>query len=113
MGKVQRVSEKTQILNIEYRNRRKNSIFNIQYRRNKSCYTEKEAQRKAAYLADKFGNPSGLAFYLKCAWNLTDQYIDWLADYSLKKDSPARYFVSVASKKMLEITHDALPTNAI
>lgn len=103
MGKAQRINEHTRLLNIEYRNKKKDSILNIEYRRNRKHYTAEQAQQKASYLADKFENPSGLAFYLKCAWNLTDQYIDWLVEYSLKKQSPCRYFVKVASKKMLSI----------
>lgn len=71
-------------------------------RRNKKGYTDKAAQQRAMYLASKFHNPDGMQFYLKVAWNLTDQYIDWLVDYSSKKNNPGRYFVSVASKKMLE-----------
>lgn len=88
---------------------RKVSKRNFQYsirttntKRNRKEYSDKEAQRRAMYLADKFHNPDGINFYLKCAWNLTDQYLDWLVDYSFRKKSPSHYFVSVASKKMLE-----------
>lgn len=78
------------------------SILNMMTKRDRAGYTEELAKQKAGYLADKFNNPSGLMFYLKCAWNLTDQYIDWLVEYSLKKENPGRYFSSVANKKMLE-----------
>ena len=71
-------------------------------KRDRKGYSEKAAQQRAMYLANKFHNPGGMKFYLKVAWNLTDQYIDWLVEYSSKKDNPSRYFVSVASKKMLE-----------
>ena len=93
-------------LNIEYSNliKRNNeySIFNINSKRDKSSYSEKEAQQRAMYLADKFGNQSGIKFYLKCAWNLSDPYIDWLVEYSLRKAEPTKYFIAVANKKMLE-----------
>lgn len=79
------------------------SIKNCTIRRNRKEYTDKAAQQRAMYLADKFRNPDGMDFYLKVAWNLNDSYIDWLVTYSLKKKDPSRYFVSVANKKMLEI----------
>lgn len=81
-----------------------NSIKQKSVKRNKTKYTEKEARQKAIYLAEKYKNPDGLLFYLKCAWNLTDWYIDWLVEYSFKKANPSKYFVSVANKKMLENT---------
>lgn len=81
-----------------------NSIKQKSVKRNKAKYTEKEARQKAIYLAEKYKNPDGLLFYLKCAWNLTDWYIDWLVEYSFKKANPSKYFVSVANKKMLENT---------
>ena len=82
-------------VNIEY------SILNA--KRNKRNYSERDAKNKAIYLVDKFRNPKGMQFYLKCAWNLTDSYIDWLVEYSFKKDNPSRYFVFVANKKMQEL----------
>ena len=78
------------------------SIRGVEVKRNKKGYSEKAAQQRALYLADKFRNPQGIKFYLKCAWNLTDNYIDWLVEYSMKKSNPSRYFVSVASRKMAE-----------
>ena len=79
-----------------------NSIGTRPAKRNKARYTEEEARRKAIYLVDKFKNPDGLLFYLKCAWNLADWYIDWLAEYSFNKENPSKYFVKVANKKMNE-----------
>lgn len=91
---------------IQYRKRSKRtyqySINNSSTKRDRRGYSEKAAQQRAMYLADKFHNPEGMKFYLKVAWNLTDQYIDWLVAYSSKKDNPSRYFVSVASREMLE-----------
>lgn len=81
-----------------------NSIKQKSVKRNRARYTEKEARQKAIYLVEKYKNPDGLLFYLKCAWNLTDWYIDWLVEYSFKKANPSKYFVSVANKKMLENT---------
>ena len=72
-------------------------------KRNRKGYSERLAQQRAMYLADKFKNPQGMKFYLKCAWNLTDNYIDWLVEYSFKKNNPSKYFVYVASRKMQEI----------
>ena len=91
--------------NIQYspsKRRYQYSIKGCNTRRNRKEYSEKAAQQKAMYLSDKFHNPGGMNFYLKVAWNLTDQYIDWLVEYSLKKKSPGRYFTSVAQKKMLQ-----------
>ena len=96
-------SVSTILNNIEYRNNKSKfqySILNTNTKRNRKGFSDKDAQRKAMYLADKFKNPRGIQFYLKVAWNLTDNYIDWLVDYSLKKRNPSRYFVAVANKKM-------------
>ena len=106
MGKVENLQSCIQYRNIQYRKLSKRkfqySIYKSNSRRDKKEYTDKAAQQRAMYLASKFHNPDGMQFYLKVAWNLTDQYIDWLVDYSSKKNNPGRYFVSVASKKMLE-----------
>ena len=93
--------------NIQYsidtkRNNIQYSISNGSIKRNRKNYSEKAAQQKAMYLTDKFNNPGGMNFYLKVAWNLTDWYIDWLVNYSFKKNDPSRYFVKVASQKMSE-----------
>lgn len=93
--------------NIQYRSSER--AMNIQYysmfnkddaKRNRKSQTEEGARRKADYLATKLKNTEGIRFYLKCAWNLTDEYLDWLADYSQKKDNPAKYFSFCASKMM-------------
>ena len=109
------VTKKTEVkmgverVNSILNNSMNNKINKIEYsiglpiKRDKTKYTEKKARQKALYLADRFKNPGGLMFYLKCSWNLTDNYIDWLVDYSFKKDDPSKYFVFVANKKMLEI----------
>ena len=70
-------------------------------KRNRKGYTPEKARQKAMYLADKFENPSGIRFYLKCAWNLNDNYLDWLAEYAFKKADPTKYFISVANKEMI------------
>jgi len=92
--------------NIQYRKRSKRtfqySINSYNTKRNRKEYSDAAAQQRAAYLADKFHNPSGLRFYLKVAWNLTDQYIDWLVAYAFRKKDPSRYFVAVAARKLLE-----------
>lgn len=96
------------IFNIEYRKLFKKKFqysIDIQYsidniRRNKKNYSEKAAQQRAIYLANKFKNQDGMKFYLKTAWNLNDDFIDWLVGYSFTKTNPAKYFVAVASKKM-------------
>lgn len=95
------------ILNIEYselkeHNNIQYSIKTIKSKRNKKNYSSQQAINKALYLGDKFQNPNGLRFYLKCAWNLTDEYIDWLVEYSYTKDNAAKYFTSVASMEMLK-----------
>lgn len=93
------------VLNIQYSN--KKDSMNIQYsikaiksKRNRKGYSDKAAQNKAMYLADKFENPGGILFYLKCAWNLTDEYLDWLVGYSFKKKNAAKYFIRVADNEM-------------
>lgn len=69
-------------------------------RRNKLNYTDGLARSRAEYLAFKLNNPSRFMFYLKCAWNLTDAYLDRLLSISLLKKDPARYFSKAASIEM-------------
>lgn len=89
--------------NIEYSNKLNRNEYSIlNTKRNKKNYSDKAAQQKALYLSNKFHNPGGLKFYLKVAWNLTDDYIDWLVDYSQRKTDPSKYFVFVANKRILE-----------
>lgn len=61
---------------------------------------ETAVRQKAAYIESKLHNPQGRLFYLKCAWNLTEQFIDDLLERSLKKKNPAKYFCSAASREM-------------
>ena len=98
---IQKVSN---VFNIKKLSKRKfvYSINSYNTKRNRKEYSDKAAQQRAIYLVDKFKNPDGMNFYLKVAWNLNDNYIDWLVNYSLKKTNPSKYFVAVANKKMQE-----------
>lgn len=98
------VESANSILNIEKLSKRKfeYSIKATNTKRNRKHYSEKAAQTRALYLSEKFKNPGGMQFYLKCAWNLTDSYLDWLVEYSLKKKCPSKYFSKVAQQKMAE-----------
>ena len=71
-------------------------------KRNRNQYNEQLARNKAQYLADKLKNPSRLLFYLKCSWNLTDNYLDRLLTISLNKDDPIKYFSASASREMIK-----------
>lgn len=79
------------------------SDYNSDYRntkRNKKSYTEQLAQSRARYIAGKLNNPTRMLFYLKCAWNLTDEYLDRLLSISLTKTSPVHYFSASAAREM-------------
>ena len=69
-------------------------------KRNKKGYNEKLARQRAMYIAEKLNNPSSLLFYLKCAWNLTDEYLDRLLGIALTKEDPILYFSAAASREM-------------
>lgn len=69
-------------------------------KRDRSRYTENAARSKATYLAQKLENPSRWLFYLKCAWNLTDRFLDWLLGIALTKEEPKLYFSAMASREM-------------
>lgn len=69
-------------------------------KRNKRGYSVDLARARADYIANKLNNPASILFYLKCAWNLTDKYLDDLLEIALTKDEPEKYFSSVASKEM-------------
>ena len=69
-------------------------------KRNRRNYTESEARSKADYIATKLNNPSRRMFYLKCAWNLTDEYLDRLLRIALTKTDPQRYFSASAAREM-------------
>ena len=71
-------------------------------KRNKKNYTPQLAQAKAQYIARKLNNPSRMNFYLKCAWNLNDEYLDGLLDLSLKKKKSIFYFSASASNAMIK-----------
>lgn len=73
-------------------------------KRNKKKYNEKLAQQRALYIAEKLNNPSRTLFYLKCAWNLTDAYLDHLLAIALTKNNPILYFSAAASREMLKNT---------
>lgn len=78
-------------------------LTNIDYencKRDKSKYNPKLARNKALYLASKLDNESRILFYLKCAWNLNDQYLDRLLEISLKKNDPKMYFSKSAGRAM-------------
>ena len=104
MGEVERVSD---IITSDYNHLKKDSDYSHYNhydfgttKRNKSRYTAKEAQNKAGYLADKLKNEDSLYFYLKCAWNLTDQYLDRLLEIALTKEDGIRYFSFSAAREM-------------
>lgn len=69
-------------------------------KRNRTNYTEQLARNKADYLAGRLNNPTRFYFYLKCAWNLTDAYLDRLLGIALTKEEPARYFSKAAAREM-------------
>ena len=99
------MESRRETLNIEYSKLRNSknieySIPIIKSKRNKKSYSSRQAMDRALYLVNKFKNSGGLLFYLKCAWNLTDEYIDWLVEYSHTKKEPEKYFVGVASMEM-------------
>lgn len=69
-------------------------------RRNKKGYSPELARARADYLCEKLKSPQSMGFYLKCAWNLTDVYLDQLLAVALKKRMPAKYFAVAASNEM-------------
>lgn len=69
-------------------------------KRNKKSYTEQLAQSRANYIATRLNNPTRMLFYLKCAWNLTDEYLDRLLSIALKKNDPIKYFSASAAREM-------------
>ena len=89
----QRDSSNIAICNKQYK-------FYCNTRRNSSTYTERQALRRAEYIESKLGNPQGKLFYLKCAWNLCDAFLDDLLRRSLNKQQPAKYFCVAAKREM-------------
>lgn len=69
-------------------------------KRNRKNYSKQLAQGRARYIAAKLDNPSRMMFYLKCAWNLTDEYLDKLLSIALTKNDPIRYFSASAAREM-------------
>lgn len=69
-------------------------------KRNRRQYSPELAQARAEYLCVKLKSPQSMAFYLKCAWNLTDACIDRLLTIALKKEMPAKYFAAAAANEM-------------
>lgn len=78
------------------------SLEGAKTKRNRSRYSGKAARTRADYIAQKLDNPSSKMFYLKCAWNLTDAYLDRLLYISLTKKDPIRYFSAAAVREMRE-----------
>ena len=105
MGKVQRLSA---IVTSDYSHFiKERDIVTSDYsdyntKRNKKSYSEQQARSRAEYLASKLSNPSRRMFYLKCAWNLTDSYLDRLLQIALTKHEPALYFSKSASREMIK-----------
>lgn len=69
-------------------------------KRDKKNYSAELARNRADYLANKLSNHSSWPFYLKCAWNLTDAYLDYLLKVALTKENPIKYFSAAAAKEM-------------
>ena len=101
MGREQRVKEL--IIN-DYKISKRNLMINdykaIKTKRNRKTCTPQLARSRADYLCTKLKSPQSKSFYLKCVWNLTDSYIDYLLNIALTKHSPAKYFSAAASKEM-------------
>lgn len=101
MGREQRINE---IMINDYKISKRNLMINdykvIKTKRNRKTCTPQLARTRADYLCSKLKSPQSKSFYLKCVWNLTDSYIDYLLSIALTKHSPAKYFSAVASKEM-------------
>lgn len=69
-------------------------------KRNRHGFTPELARSKAGYLAQKLSDEKSLRFYLKCAWNLSDLFIDSLLELALLKGAPANYFSKWAAQEM-------------
>lgn len=85
--------------NIVTKSLKENSMFG-NTKRNKKNYSSNLAKNRADYIARKLDNPSRLLFYMKCAWNLTDAYLDRLLTIALTKNDPIKYFSASASREM-------------
>lgn len=72
-------------------------------KRNRRGYTSNLAKSKARYLSEKLGDVENFMFYLKCAWNLTDAYLDRLLAISqIKAGNKAKQYFAVAAKREME-----------
>ena len=110
MGNPQRVSDLVTSDYSDYYSSKKNKSLSdysdysdyksLNTKRNRTNYTEAQARSRARYLAEKLNNPSRSMLYLKCAWNLTDAYLDRLLAIALTKDDPVRYFSKAAFLEM-------------
>ena len=71
-------------------------------KRNKRGYTPEMARSKAEYLGQKLKDMKSIAFYMKCAWNLTDSYLDTLLATAISSSDgePSHYFSKVAAREM-------------
>lgn len=71
-------------------------------KRNKRGYTPEMARSKAEYLGHKLEDMKSIAFYMKCAWNLTDSYLDTLLAIAISSSNgkPSHYFSKVAAREM-------------
>lgn len=69
-------------------------------KRNKAGYTAELARQQADYLVRKLVDPKNYYFYLKCAWNLTDAYLDRLLGIALTKTNSKLYFAKAAAREM-------------
>lgn len=97
MGKVQRISD---LVTSHYLSKKDLVTSHYSSKRNKRLYSAEEARSKADYLASKLHNQSRWMFYLKCAWNLDDVYLDRLLSIALTKDNAQRYFSAAAANEM-------------
>lgn len=98
MGKPERAKD---IVTSDYLSKLKYKVTSdLVTKRDKKHYTSGEARNKAMYLASKLNNPTRTMFYLKCAWNLSDSYLDRLLRIALTKDDPIRYFSFSAAQEM-------------
>lgn len=97
MGREQLVKD---LVTSDYRKGSKLVTSDLVTKRNRRGYSANEARNKAMELASKLNNPSRLRFYLKCAWNLTDDYLDRLLNIAKGKTDPVRYFSYSAANEM-------------
>lgn len=91
------------VMNNDYNHITYSNVMNksiIITKRNKKSYSAAMARNRAGYLVKKLNNPNAFMYYLKCAWNLTDQYLDKVLEIALTKESPVLYFSKATAKEM-------------